>query len=530
MIFEFSPEEREALNELAVKYYDLINESERKYKALRPDEPFMKDMTIEAYKEWEESGSEEWKAERNHFFELHDEFSEKRKALIEEFEKTRFQLFNGNAEEIIEDAKTQTEQLIENRITDARRDQKAGKQFSIVYLRVDENKLYLDPERTLSDAQEGLQLHYDFFANDPDNLKRLDNVIREAIGKSPDVQEKGVLFGQVNANRRTYRTKAKAAESGAITDVPELLAIPSYKGYESALSLYNSNKNNAFIQAFSSLEGLNFEDGTIYFEGYREISEAEIRNYVTEEAPETIDTPLLGLFYTVIRAKFEGSNMTILDDVISVTVPALSDALGYSTRPNRADTEAIIKKTQSFHNLVGVLKDSEGRKSAPSRYPVLNFEGYDSETDTIQFSSPYMNYLIRTLYSLKKPEKDKYLRPTHTFAIKSRAVRSNEKAFENVRIIVQGIEQAGDRPYHIAVKTLIDRNPFLKEALQRDPKHKTQTLKRTFQKTWELLRNDTTLQEDYINIYLPDPYDIRNIPTASTIQSLVFSFPHEGKR
>lgn len=73
------------------------------------------------------------------------------------------------------------------------------------------------------------------------------------------------------------------------------------------------------------------------------------------------------------------------------------------------------------------------------------------------------------------------------------------------------------------------RNPQLQQRLE-NSSNKRQLLRNVFTKTWELLRTKTRLQEVYKNIQLPDPKDPANIPTVTTLESTVFSFPHDGKR
>ena len=105
----------------------------------------------------------------------------------------------------------------------------------------------------------------------------------------------------------------------------------------------------------------------------------------------------------------------------------------------------------------------------------------------------------------------------------------NLAAVENVILITQLIEQSGNYTANIKASTLIARNPLFEYRLNESKlKHKSQLLQRVFKRTWELLRDETTLQEIYKNIQLPDPNDPLNIPTTKNLE-LVFRFPHEGK-
>ena len=105
----------------------------------------------------------------------------------------------------------------------------------------------------------------------------------------------------------------------------------------------------------------------------------------------------------------------------------------------------------------------------------------------------------------------------------------NKAAVENVRIIVQVIEQAGSiGTPHIKASTIVERNEVQKSRLLKDT-HPNRLLARVFKKTWELLRDQTTLLETYDEIKLPDPNDVKNIPTPGNLNEIVFSFPHKGK-
>ena len=105
----------------------------------------------------------------------------------------------------------------------------------------------------------------------------------------------------------------------------------------------------------------------------------------------------------------------------------------------------------------------------------------------------------------------------------------NKTAIENVLIIVQLIEQCGNQEPHISAQTIIERNPLLEKRLQQT-KNKTTLLKRTFETTWRILREQTYLTERYQDIVLPDPNDPGMIPSIKNLETIVFTFPHRGKK
>ena len=102
--------------------------------------------------------------------------------------------------------------------------------------------------------------------------------------------------------------------------------------------------------------------------------------------------------------------------------------------------------------------------------------GYDAAKNTISFASPYLNHIVKTIYdalllrhkngNLKKYRSGKS--PNHFYLIKSSIVKEHNKAaVENVRIIVQVIEQAGSTgTHHIKASTLVGRSEVLKFRLR----------------------------------------------------------------
>lgn len=337
-----------------------------------------------------------------------------------------------------------------------------------------------------------------------------------------------------------YRTKAKA---GDLDEIPTRLAFPTMAKYQNSLGLYDAGE--AYIQPIKSTDGLRFDNGKMFFaEGLlKQVSEVELQNMKTKEGIDSIDLPLLRTFYSIIFNAFEQSEYKNLKPVITLYVPELARYLGVrKSGLNKEDITNIIIKTQAFHNIVGIQHGVRNGKPTQSIYPVLNFEGYNEEKNTISISSPYFNNLIRTLYDLavkkdkdgkpklKKSGSPTFALPMHSYLVSADIAKERNKvAVENVFIIVALIEQAGGLNVpRIKASTLVERNVQLQERLQANAKP-NRLLSTTFKKTWELLRTKTTLQQDYYNIQLPDPKDPANIPTMTTLKDIIFSFPHDGK-
>lgn len=381
--------------------------------------------------------------------------------------------------------------------------------------------------------------------DEPDTPERLRQLVGQLLaGKKGDLirQLLEEQEAQKGPGTATYRKGSEARKDGAISKLPEAIVIPTLENYLYSMSW--KEDGNAYLQLLTTTDGLMFKDGKLYFsnnnkmENLQEISEVELQNLKTKEGIDSIDLPLLRMFYSIILEQFEKTKYKELKDYITLYLPDLAERLGLQRNIGKTSINALLEKVQNFHNIVGVLHTKINDKPVQSYYPVLNFEGYNGEKNTISFSSPYMNYLIKTVYRNSimtrkgKPLIQKNgvpsLNPSHSYLIKPEiGTERNKAAVENVFLIVQTIERTGDGLPHIKASTLIERNPLLQERLN-ESKNKRQLLQRTFTKTWELLRTKTRLTEFYKNIKLPDPKNPANIPGENTLDT-VFTFPHDGK-
>lgn len=334
--------------------------------------------------------------------------------------------------------------------------------------------------------------------------------------------------------KKEYRTAAKAKEKGAITDGPQNLIIPTLPNFQYSMSLYQGK--DAYLQPLSSMDNLEFKNGTLFFKGGEAVSEAELRDLRTNEGIEDIDLVSLRYYYSILFEQFQRSEYKVLQDTIEVSVPLLAGR----KNPKERDIEAVLAKLKSYHNVTGVIKRIRNGKPRASLYQVLNFEKYDDKTNTVTFSSPYMNYVIQNIYDLSLRKENGKVRvtnsgkpltlPTHSYLIDESIVRErNKAAAENVIIIVGLIEQAGSNEPHIKASTLLERNVQFAERLKAT-KNPRVILERTFKKTWELLETKTRLKDVYENIQLPSPSDPQFMPTMKTLDQTVFKFPHDGKK
>ena len=377
---------------------------------------------------------------------------------------------------------------------------------------------------------------------------------------SSPVEEEVIILEAVNPDdeKNTYRTIKKAREMRDEDNKPvpissanlKSIALITLHNFENAVSF--CQKGYAYMQPLNvETSTLRFENGEMFFDGCLEpISTVQLQNMITKEGIEHIDIPLLSVFYSIILNDFQLSlkNEEHLNPVTTIYIPELAQRLdlnrnGVAHRNlSRKDIALIISKTMSFHNILGILKVMRNGKPDNSYYPVLNFEGYNAENNTVSFSSSYFNHVINVIYnaSLKRDKRgniklsDRNNKPiegpSHSYLVKPEiAKEKNKAAVENVFIIVKLIEQAGDNVPHIKAITIIDRNMALSIRLLQD-KHPSRLLDRVFTKTLELLPKYTRLTEVYLDIQLPDPKDKRNIPTISNLNDIVLEFPHKGKK
>lgn len=353
--------------------------------------------------------------------------------------------------------------------------------------------------------------------------------------------------------KKEYRTRAKAGD--VFSEFPQTLIIPSYKGYQNSLSFYENGQ--AHIELMKSTNGLRFDNGRLYFDGEatKPLSEVELRNLKTKEGIESIDLPFLQTFYSIILKYFETKKET--PEIITLRIPDLAKFRGMSTFPNQKEVEDLLEKMNSFHDIVGILRTSRGE----SRFPVLNFEGYDVDENTVSFSSPYMCHILNRVYKLStRKDRQGYAKlsnsgeplrnPNHNYLVKPGIVREkNKAAVMNVFIITNLILGASTKPKkdkdtkeylrqtpHIKAINIIEQNVQFKERLNScDNAHKAQLLKRVFSKTWELLDKQTYLRDCFIDIELPlyDPdhpeKHPESIPTVKTLD-MTFTFAHYGRK
>ena len=339
--------------------------------------------------------------------------------------------------------------------------------------------------------------------------------------------------------KKSYRTKSKA--DNTTDNLPSNLAIITNDKYKNSLTLQQNG--GAYLQPLATTEGLQYDGENLFFQGFP-ASEATLReiNKDKDIPIEAIDLPLLRMFYSIILSDFEQNTkkLGVVNEIVTVYVPDLAAILGKKRNLSKNDITSIIEKTSSFQTIYGVIKDQDRPNGIGTAVPLLVWMGYDAESNTIRFASPYMTRLIKRIYnvSIRKDRKGSphlkkdgtpLLEVSHSYLIKSSIVKErNKRAVEIVMVVVTTIEQSGKNTPHLKANTIIERIPQLQRAFNKTKttSNKNLLLSRTFKKAWELLESQTKLRDKYPNITLPDSNNPKNIPTTSTL-NMVFTFPHD---
>lgn len=349
--------------------------------------------------------------------------------------------------------------------------------------------------------------------------------------------------------KKRNRTRKQAEEGGAIAILPKLIAIPTLKPYQNAISTVQDPAAHLQPVTQALADNLRFDNGTLYFQGM-DASRVDLVQYYdkTPKAVSDLDLPTLRALYSVIlqevreTAKNPEEIISQVNDPqylghnVKIYLPDFLQMLGYKANGSKDGVAYAVAKVMSYNRILGVMEEYQGGRRYQSHYPVMQLVGHNDKDNTIQFSSPYINRLIMTIlqasiqtdrkgnYKLKSSG-EPFLQANHSFLVKaSIAKERNKRAAEIVCIVVTLIEQAGDNVPHIRAQTIVDRCPDLKNALDAASSgNKSLVLKRAFTAAWKMLPKQTKLAEVYKNIKFPSA-----VPTASTLD-MVFEFPHDGK-
>ena len=341
------------------------------------------------------------------------------------------------------------------------------------------------------------------------------------------------------SNNQKKRTKKQAEKAGAITELPNRLALITLAPYVHALTTIRNEA--AYLQPITSelAENLIFVNGKIFLRGIM-MSPQDLHQFYDDD-PKTISKihfPLLCCLYTIILYDIQQkSHLDTLDHIeavlrddkyldhsVKIYLPDLLKMIGYSPYSSTDEQTAILNQIKSFNNLLGIINTGIGSRM----YPVICNVEYIFQYNTIKLMSPYFNQLILTIKQSSiinsKKNSDKLLfKPSHSFMIDATVIKEkNKRAVLLLFEVVSLIERAGNNVPHIKSRTLIQRCPDLRKALEnaKCSSDANKHLKRAFGKMWELLNDKTDLNEKYKHLKIT-----KIIPTTTRLD-YVLEFPH----
>lgn len=407
------------------------------------------------------------------------------------------------------------------------------------------------------EKENGEQLTFEALV-DGDGIQKepLINKLLRAIEKEYEEEGPGAAAGQqIQKKGRPLRTMTKAGKVDLITI--DRLAIPTLDDFLDALDFGTNKKGRAYLSSIEP-DTMEFKNNHLYFkDSGNAVRAVELQDIQDNKPVSNIDLPLLQFYYSlmyrryedIVRDKYINGNAGEMDGTFNIYVPHLVEAFGLNPGGNNEKNVQSIKDgIATFQTTAGIVKHTNYKEA--SIYPVLLFMGYDATTNNISVNSPYLLYVAQEMYKESvirckiKNDKGEYVEVpkinkrgvpetkaanSHTMYLRS-ANEKNIEAWAIARRIIRGLEKRGGGAdldaYSISVKTLINDNPALKQRLK-DNKNKNRVLQKCFSKAWKILREDTSLLEDYIDLELPDPLDT---PTFTEINTRVYKFPHKGKK
>lgn len=271
------------------------------------------------------------------------------------------------------------------------------------------------------------------------------------------------ILGKITNPENTKKTNRTKKKAGEIDEVPTIIPTITNKKYQNAMTL--NTDSTAYLQPFSSVDNLVYENGQILFKGLP-ASAATLKEYFTSTEIDNFDLPLLRLFYGIILNRFAKTwkEDQSIEGYVTIYYPDLAKKLGKSSNISKSDVQSCIDSIMQFQTIMGIIDNgSKGTEIIP----VLVYMGNDTEKNTISFASPYMVKVIKNVFNASirknktglpqlKKDGNPQLLPAYSYMIKSSIGKErNKKAVEIVFVIVSLIEQSGNHCPHIKAKTIM---------------------------------------------------------------------------
>ena len=336
--------------------------------------------------------------------------------------------------------------------------------------------------------------------------------------------------------------------------VPTFLTNPSSLEWEKALTITSDKK--ACMMRTRKIVKLEYKNGEFYFDDIPQ-SQIDWSEILSDNQTNEDIMPLAVLFSTVEQRyekelrkdpdNLDWDTMAKEDNI--VYVPELMQKMGLQTNVSRLQVGKLIEKIMGYENIIGCLPKYSYGQLVGYRYArVMFWKTYDTDTNTIQFQSPYFCYLKQSMYldSLVYEDDDVPVLLSNGHQkrepMTSRLLRGRSRytyGYEIARYICNYIEQLGgegDRIPRVSAAKIVERCPDLKNRLETEtPNHRNVILARAFKEGFTILDKDSRLREAYIDIKLPETDKLTDkkwksyFPQYSKLTEKYYTFPHKGR-
>lgn len=338
-----------------------------------------------------------------------------------------------------------------------------------------------------------------------------------------------------DALRRRTRKKAESAiATTATTILPSIqkLATITAKGYEASFS----QNLMSYLDADKIKEKppkVELKDGKISWKVKLDNDGAtkEVEFKLEDVSGKPLDIPSLtflqGVFTALMKADDDKSLNNSTVPMRGIYLPNFFKDLTkeqYNTK-----WKDLAKRFNMLYGKIG--SDREGGLYAQA----FNVSSYDPQTNVLYITTPYLEILKTKLINASKITgadggitKDKkgniVTKPVMTERLLlSVMTERDDGAVEMVNTIIKVITTAGNFTPNIGARRLLEENPDVLERYN-SSSNKNQFLKRKFKNVLKILKEKSDLSNDYD---LPDPDNPKNIPTQTTLDSIVYYFPHK---
>ena len=212
MIYQISSEELKKIKAIDDAYTKLIKESNAKLKELRPDEDeiLKESPSDEAFQQWLNAGSEEWREERKRNLELIRTSTETMRETFDSLYDAHFKEIADDPDAIVSDAYDEIERFIPERYTFYCNEffTPNSHGFSARDVRATKDGFLLDAGRTISNITDMLVTrHIKGLAGDVERINLIQDYIIKIVDESPLTSSTmGELGGTVTKKPKNFKT------------------------------------------------------------------------------------------------------------------------------------------------------------------------------------------------------------------------------------------------------------------------------------------------------------------------------------